>query len=128
VERSGGERPFHVLVVEDDAAIARLAVRTLARANYDVRAVATGMDAVGLIGAGHWVPDLVVTDLELPDITGLQLLRWCRHHGQQVPFLVSSGDVAALGKLDGRALGPEVLSKPWELRALDSAVRRMVAR
>jgi len=122
-----GGGALRVLIVEDDPGVSRLALRALTRANYDIRAVALGQDAIALFEAEQWLPDLVLSDLELPDMTGLDLLRWCREHGKRIPFLLSSGDSEALAALDGRAIGATILGKPWELGELDRAVRRALA-
>jgi DNA-binding response OmpR family regulator len=118
---------FKVLVVEDELALQRLIARALERAGYEVRTARLGHDAVTLLEAEQWTPDLVLTDLGLPDMNGLALLRWCRDRGSHVPFVLSTGDSALLATLDGRALGASLLRKPWDLRELATSIRQALA-
>ena len=73
-----------VLLVEDDPAISEPLARALGREGYEVRAHGTGRGALGdILGA-----DLVVLDLGLPDIDGLDVAREIRSQGSSVPILV----------------------------------------
>ena len=78
-----------LLVVDDEAQIVTALTRGLEREGYDVEASRTGLDAVALTAAGS--PDLIVLDLNLPDIDGIEVLRRVRTWSQ-VPVLVLSGD------------------------------------
>ena len=71
-QRSGGGR---VLVVEDDADIADVLRRSLRNEGYEVRTSADGIDALDV--AAGFVPDLVVLDLGLPRLDGVEVCRSC---------------------------------------------------
>ena len=73
-----------VLLVEDDPAISEPLTRALGREGYDVRAHATGAEALADIRG----VDLVVLDLGLPDMDGLDVAREVRASGNRVPILI----------------------------------------
>src|SRR3954468_19360543 len=86
-----------VLVVEDDDGIAAPLVRTLEREGYDVNRVANGRSAVDAVtsaaegsahGSGGGAIGIVVLDLGLPDIDGLEVCRRIRDAGSTVPILI----------------------------------------
>jgi len=92
----GDDEPmsFRALLVDDDARFRELARRTL---------VADGVDVVAEVGRGaevqgaveHWRPDVVLLDIGLPDIDGLEVARRLRvEEGGPVVILISSRDVA----------------------------------
>ncbi|EBP8673110.1 response regulator, partial [Salmonella enterica] len=62
-----------LLVVDDEPQIVTALTRALQREGYDVESSQTGLDAVALTAAGS--PDLMVLDLNLPDIDGIEVLR-----------------------------------------------------
>src|ERR1700709_1998815 len=93
-DRSGGR----VLVVEDDADIADVLRRSLRNEGYEVKTSAAGVDA--LDGAAGFVPDLVVLDLGLPRLDGVEVCRRLREDGD-VPILM----LTARAETDDRVTG-----------------------
>ena len=79
------ERPPRVLVVEDDDAIAQVLQRSLRMEGYDVRVAADGISA--LDQAHAFLPDLVILDLGLPKMDGIEVARTLRRT-DDVPILV----------------------------------------
>ncbi len=75
-----------VLVVDDEPQVRRALHRTLEAHRYSVRTVGTGADALAALG---WHPDIVLLDLMLPDVDGLEVARRIRA-ASQVPILVLS--------------------------------------
>ena len=118
-----------VLVIEDEPDIAALIAYHLSREGYRVETTANGQD--GLAAVGKEVPDLVVLDVMLPGISGLDVLRQLRAEGptKDVPVLV----LTARRDQDDRILGLELgaddyLTKPFSPRELilrvDAILRR----
>jgi two-component system alkaline phosphatase synthesis response regulator PhoP len=88
-----------VLVVEDDREIRELVRRYLERAGYAAHTTASGAEAIRQLSDGGI--DLVVLDLGLPDVDGLDVLAAARDHGTSVPVVV----LTALGGVDERIRG-----------------------
>ncbi len=70
------ERPPRVLVIEDDDAIAQVLQRSLRLEGYDVRIAGDGIDALDLAHA--FLPDLVILDLGLPGLDGIEVAKTLR--------------------------------------------------
>jgi len=115
-----------LLVVDDEAQIVTALTRGLEREGYDVEASHTGLDAVALTAAGS--PDLIVLDLNLPDIDGIEVLRRVRAWSQ-VPVLVLSGDGEEQRKIAALDEGADdYLEKPFGLGELRARVRALLRR
>jgi DNA-binding response OmpR family regulator len=115
--------PVHLLVVEDDEAIAVPLVRGLERSGFEVTRVAAGRDALDVDGV-----DLVLLDLGLPDLDGYEVCRRLRA-ASSVPIIV----VTARGDEGDRVLGLELgaddyVVKPFGLRELVARVRAVSRR
>jgi len=115
-----------VLVVDDDPTVAEVVSSYLQRAGYAVEVVEDGSAAVDV--AVRWRPDLVVLDLLLPGVDGLEV---CRQLKQAGPVQVVM--LTALGEEDDRVLGLETgaddyMSKPFSPRELVLRVRSVLRR
>jgi DNA-binding response OmpR family regulator len=75
-----------VLLVEDDLAIAQLLARALEREGHAVHVAAEGRSALAQVRAGN--QDLVVLDLGLPDLDGLEVCRTLRSEDARLPILI----------------------------------------
>jgi len=116
-----------VLVVEDDDGIAEPLVRTLEREGYDVVRVANGMD--GVTRAGERDIDLVVLDLGLPDIDGIEVCRRIRDGGSAVPILILTARGGELDRVVGLDVGADdYMAKPFGLAELLARIRALLRR
>lgn len=116
-----------VLVVEDDPGIAEGLKLNLALEGYAVRVAGTGPDGLEL--ARHWQPALLVLDLMLPLMDGMQLLRTLREEGNQVPVLILSARGDETDRLRGFRLGADdYVVKPFSLPELLARVAAMLRR
>jgi DNA-binding NtrC family response regulator len=118
-----------ILVVDDDAAIRTWVQRILARDSHEVTLAANGVEALKLLDAESF--DLMITDVVMPDIEGLQLLRELRRKPNRPKIIAMSGggrgtaaDYLELARTFGAA---ETLEKPFTRDALSDAVRRVLA-
>jgi CheY-like chemotaxis protein len=93
-------RPM-VLVVDDDRNFCEAIARCLAQRGYDVTCADGGELAVEAIGERK--PDVIVTDVMMPGMDGIDLMNWLREEGLDIPVIVISGDGQSA---DGRAKGP----------------------
>ncbi len=111
-----------ILVVDDEPAIRRLLRTGLATQDYDVVEAADGTAALAALAEGHL--DLVILDLGLPDVNGLDVLRTLRGRGDLTPVLVLSSRDDEGGKvqaLDGGA--DDYVTKPFGMNELVARVR-----
>lgn len=75
-----------LLLVEDEARIASFLVKGLTRSGFDVEHAASGGDGMERLSSGDY--DLVLLDLGLPDLDGLEVLRRLRSSGITVPVII----------------------------------------
>lgn len=116
-----------VLVVEDYRDIAFPLVRTLEREGYAVTWVDTGNGALEHIDENP--TDVVILDLGLPDIDGLEVCRRAREDGYQGGILICTARGAELDKVVGLDHGADdYLPKPFGLAELQARVRALVRR
>ena len=114
---------MHILVVEDEDAIADPLVAGLRREGYDVSRVATGEEALEASPA-----DLVLLDLRLPDIDGLDVCRRLRERSR-VPIIVLTARGEEADRVVGLELGADdYVVKPYGLRELIARIRAVMRR
>lgn len=115
------------MLVEDDDAIASLLEHALARDGYRIRRVATGGEALGAVHAGP--TDLVILDLGLPDLDGLEVCRRLRARGVQQPVLMLTARDGELDRVVGLDVGADdYLAKPFSLAELQARIRALLRR
>ncbi|MDR7362172.1 response regulator transcription factor [Nocardioides marmoribigeumensis] len=116
-----------LLVVEDDDGIAVPLVRTLEREGYAVERVATG--SAGLERASRGDLDLVVLDLGLPDLDGLDVCRQLRSDGFPGGILILTARGGELDRVVGLDVGADdYLGKPFALAELLARTRALLRR
>ncbi|HUY62967.1 MAG TPA: GAF domain-containing protein [Acidimicrobiales bacterium] len=100
-----------IMVVEDEDELRRLAVQALEWRGYEVLSAPGGAEAVTLARSLHRRPDLLVTDVVMPDMSGVELAERLRKRWRTLPVLFVSGH------LDEHALGEDPLGAPADLLA-----------
>lgn len=115
-----------VLLVEDDSAISGPLVRALTREGYDVKAVDTGAAALKEMDKAL---DLVILDLGLPDIDGLDVARQARNAGKTFPILILTARSEEVDMVVGLDAGADdYVTKPFRLAELLARVRALLRR
>jgi DNA-binding response OmpR family regulator len=116
-----------VLLAEDDPAIAEPLARALAREGYDVEIRGDGQGALSRAGEGQ--VDLVVLDLGLPDVDGLDVCRRMRADGMTAPVLVLTARADEVDTVVGLDAGADdYVTKPFRLAELLARVRALLRR
>ncbi|HSJ21743.1 MAG TPA: response regulator transcription factor [Nocardioidaceae bacterium] len=101
-----------VLVVEDEREIRDLLRRYLERAGHAVLSTDSGAEAIRLVTAGS--ADLVVLDLGLPDVDGIEVLRAAREDGRHTPVLVLTARSTVEDRIGGLSMGADdYVTKPF---------------
>jgi DNA-binding response OmpR family regulator len=125
-EDIGVEAPARILVVEDDPTVSEVVVKYLEREGFEVETVGDGNAALERAGAER--PDLVVLDIMLPGIDGLEV---CRRIRAQAPVPIIM--LTALGEESDRVIGLELgaddyVAKPFSPRELTARVKAVLRR
>ncbi len=114
-----------VLLAEDDPAIAEPLARALGREGYDVVVQGTGQGAIDNVPAA----DLLILDLGLPDMDGLDVARWVRGRGLATPVLVLTARADEVDLVVGLDAGADdYVTKPFRLAELLARVRALLRR
>jgi len=118
-----------VLIVEDDDALRESLVWMFEHQGYWACGVVDGSqflewtEPIILGESGHWLPDLIITDVVMPGIPPMQVVDALRHVGCKVPVVVISGLADPLIREMVRQLGAQWLEKPLNPDAIERAVR-----
>lgn len=115
-----------ILVVDDEAQLTRVLRTGLKSRGYDVRTAADGVSAVETFE--DWNPNLVITDLAMPNMNGLELCRLLRSKSQ-VPIIVLSAKGEEKTKIEALDLGADdFVTKPFGIEELLARVRASLRR
>jgi two-component system, OmpR family, response regulator MprA len=117
----------HILVVDDEPAVQSALSRALTLEHYDVAQAADGREALERLGSSPY--DVVILDIAMPHVDGLQVCRRLRDGGDTTPVLM----LTARGEVDDRVAGldagaDDYLVKPFALRELLARVRALLRR
>lgn len=116
-----------ILIVEDDATIARFVELELTHAGFDVRKAPDGKLALEAVAESD--PDLLILDLMLPEIDGLEVARRLRQGGKKFPILMLTARAETQDLVTGFDAGADdYLRKPFEIPELLSRVRALLKR
>jgi len=120
---------MRILVVEDDRDIADLVGRYLQKAGFSVEILSSGRDALAALADRP--PDLLVLDLMLPGIDGLEVCRAARSHAQtaDIPIIMVTARAEESERIAGLELGADdYIAKPFSPNELVARVRALLRR
>lgn len=121
-----GEQSRQILIVEDDADTAEMVSAVLESAGYNATAVELGSQALSEIDAGQF--DLVLLDINLPDMNGLEVLRKVRANSL-LPMIVLSGFIGQRDKVIALEAGADdYVGKPFSPEELLARVAALLRR
>ena len=116
-----------VLVVDDDKAVRESLRRSLEFNGYDVSLAADGAEA--LAGIAGFVPDVVIMDVMMPRLDGIEATKALRSAGNDVPILVLTARDAVGDRVEGLDAGADdYLTKPFALQELLARLRALLRR
>ena len=117
---------FTILVVDDQAALRILICRTLDRIGYTTIQVANPIEAIELLEQEAIQPDLIISDVEMPEMTGIEMVREIRDQcgfASSLPIIIASGNSTAdMGRQALDAGADRFMKKPFELADLYTEV------
>jgi pilus assembly protein CpaE len=118
-----------ILLVDDDSVILKLVGAFLERSGYQVGRAGNGLEALRLVR--DQLPDLVITDVRMPELNGIELTTRLRGHHRtaRVPIIMLSSMAEAKDALVGYSAGAdEYLPKPFELALLLAKIQALLKR
>jgi len=119
---------FRVLVVEDNEGLAFIVQIVLEAQGYQVRTARDGRD--GYLTYLLFMPDLVITDIEMPQVNGLEMMRAIRMHDPKVRTIYLSGQLCRFRSLledEQKTYGIDLLRKPFSSIELTRLVSKVFA-
>jgi DNA-binding response OmpR family regulator len=123
----GADRTRRILVVEDDADIARLLALHLRDLGHEVDVVGNGLQGLERARSGRY--ELVILDLMLPQLDGIELCKRLRGAGQDTLVLMLTAKTAELDRVLGLELGADdYLTKPFSIHELLARVKALFRR
>ena len=118
---------MQILLVEDDPALSSALQQALQDQDYAVNGVSTGEAALYLVKTD--APDIIVLDLGLPDMDGMEVLRRIRRHNAELPILLLTARTQLTDKISGLDSGADdYLAKPFEMTELFARIRVLARR
>ncbi len=116
-----------ILLVEDELDLLELTAIALSARGYSVQKCSSGDEALGMLRVYKF--DLVILDWMMPDITGIELLKYYRDMGGNLPVLMLTAKASAEDKELGLDSGADdYLTKPFEIKELAARVRALLRR
>ena len=126
MKQNDNDHPVKILLVDDEAQITRVLRTALATQGYSLRIAANGVE--GMQAVHEWKPDVVITDVSMPEMNGVELCREIRTVSQ-VPIIVLSvrnQDHMKVEALDAGA--DDYVTKPFSIQELQARVRAQLRR
>jgi two-component system KDP operon response regulator KdpE len=126
MKQNGRERVTKILIVDDEPQITRVLRTALSTQGYSLRVAADGVE--GMAAVNEWKPDLVITDVSMPQMDGVELCREIRAISE-IPILVLSvrnHDRMKIEALDAGA--DDYVTKPFSIQELLARVRAQLRR
>ena len=115
-----------VLVIEDEAKLRRTVAAYLEDSGYVIFEAANGREGIERFVENQ--PDVVLTDLRMPELNGVEVVKWLRQHSPQTPVIVITGTGDEFAPADVLAAGAKLcLAKPINyLALLDAAISQVL--
>ena len=118
--------PGRVLVVDDEPVVSSMVCDVLATVGYVVASAASGAKALNLVPTFN--PSVVLLDLAMPEMSGMEVLQHLRREYPHIPVVILSGNQDAEVKRRALEAGAfDYLTKPFSLALMRAAVRAAIA-
>jgi two-component system, cell cycle sensor histidine kinase and response regulator CckA len=123
---AGAGSGLTILVVDDETAVRRFAVRVLQRDGYEVLEAADGAEALELLRSSKTSIDAIVSDIVMPRLNGVELMQAVAESHTHIPVVLMSGYATAALTDMGIATPCSVIPKPFPAERLLAEVHRCV--
>jgi DNA-binding NtrC family response regulator len=119
--------PYRLLIIDDNKEILTALTDFLSKKKYDVVSASDGLDALKLLEIQQQGFDLVITDLVMPNISGVGLISIIKKKFPDLPVIAITGWGEHPEALATEARANRVLEKPFDLSELDTAIRELLS-
>lgn len=117
-----------ILIVEDEPKLAQLLVDYLTQSGFETQVISDGQQALDWIDQHHQEIDLMVLDLMLPNLNGMEICKAVRKYSS-LPILMATARVEEIDRLIGLEFGADdYLCKPYSLREVVARVKAIIRR
>ena len=120
--------PFKLLIIDDSEEILRMLENFLSKKNYQVVTASDGLGGLKLLETENPDFDLVITDIVMPDISGVAIISIIKKKLPATPVIAITGWGRHPEALAAEAKVDAVLEKPFELSKLDKLIRNLLSK
>lgn len=115
-----------VLIVDDDNAMAQMCAKLIRRRGHSAVIACSSQDALAIVRAAGDV-DVVITDVQMPHMTGLQLVAGIRKIARDLPIILMTGYASVVSPSQAAALGAtDYITKPFDAETLLGSLERAI--
>jgi DNA-binding response OmpR family regulator len=119
--------PYRLLIIDDNKEILKALTDFLSKKKYDVVPASDGLDGLKLLEKEQQGFDLVITDLVMPNISGVGLISIIKKKFPDLPVIAITGWGEHPEALATEAQANRVLEKPFDLSELDTVIRELLS-
>jgi DNA-binding response OmpR family regulator len=121
------DKPYKLLIIDDNKEILSALYDFFSKRKYDVVSASDGLDGLKLIETEKQGFDLVITDLVMPNISGVGLISIIKKKFPDIPVIAITGWGEHPEALATEAQADRILEKPFELSELDTLIRELLS-
>ena len=119
--------PYRLLIIDDNKEILTALTDFLSKKKYDVVSASDGLDGLKLLETEQQGFDLIITDLVMPNISGVGLISIIKKKFPDLPVIAITGWGEHPEALATEAQANRVLEKPFDLSELDAVIRELLS-
>ena len=121
------DKPYKLLIIDDNKEILSALSDFLRKKKYDVVSASDGLDGLKFLETEKQIFDLVITDLVMPNISGVGLISIIKNKFPDIPVIAMTGWGEHPEALAIEAKADSILEKPFELSELDTLIRKLLS-
>lgn len=116
-------RKGRLLIIDDESELREVLIALLEESASEIKQAANGLEGIDLLKSQKF--DAVLSDEKMPKKSGLEVLKWMRENGLNIPFIIHTGYGQKEMVLEAQRLGVYAfIDKPWDERALITTVEK----
>jgi DNA-binding NtrC family response regulator len=120
------DQPFKLLIIDDNKEVLAVLYDFFSKKKYDIVSASNGLDGLKLLEAEKQGFDLVITDLVMPNISGVGIISIIKKKFPNIPVIAMTGWGEVPEALATEAQADKVLEKPFELPKLEKIIKELL--